>query len=124
MLKQKSEAITERIMSEISEGVKDFMREALVHYRAIDFQQIEETIIELKERFSSLVTEGVLEAIGNGNRGTTIECECGGVLRYVSERRWLLTSLNGKIEINRAYYYCDKCKSSKVPLDDQLNTRA
>jgi hypothetical protein len=116
----KSEAITGKIMSEISQKVKDFIAEAIVQYKEIDFQQIEETVTELKERFSKLVTEGVLEAIGTGNRGTSIECECGGVYRYVSERRWLLTSLNGKIEINRAYYYCDKCKSSKFPLDEQL----
>jgi hypothetical protein len=116
----KSEAITGRIMTEITEKVKDIMAEAIVHYREIGFQQIEETVVELKERFSKLLTDGVLEAIGNGRQGTTMDCDCGGVYSYVSERRWLLTSLNGKIEIYRAYYYCDKCKSSKVPLDEQL----
>jgi ribosomal protein L29 len=30
------------------------MAEAIVHYREIDFQQIEETVVELKERFSNL----------------------------------------------------------------------
>jgi hypothetical protein len=116
----KSEAITGRIMTEITEKVKDIMSEAIAHYREIDFQQIEETVTELKERFSKLLTDGVLEAIGNGRQGTTIDCDCGGVYNYVSERRWLLTSLNGRIEIYRAYYYCDKCKSSKFPLDEQL----
>jgi hypothetical protein len=116
----KSEAITGRIMSEITSEVKDFMSEAISRYREIDFQQIEETVVELKERFSKLVTEGVLEAIGNGRQGSIMNCECGGVLEYVSERRWFLTSLNGRIEIYRAYYYCEKCKRSKFPLDEQL----
>jgi len=31
-----------------------------------------------------------------------------------------LTSLSGELAIHRAYYHCDKCKSSKIPLDDQL----
>ena len=120
MLKLRSEAITDRIMTEMTSKVKDFISEAIVHYKEIDFQQIEETVVEMKERFSKLLTDGVLEAIGNGGHGSTIECECGGLLSYVGERRWILISLNGRIEIKRAYYYCNQCGSSRVPLDEQL----
>jgi len=64
-----------------------------------------------------LISDEALNAIGNGYVGRFMECECGA-LEYVSDRRWLLTSLNGELE--RAYYQCDKCKSSKTPLDEQL----
>jgi hypothetical protein len=66
------------------------------------------------------LSDGALEAIGNGYVGRTMECECGGVLEYHSDLRWILTSLNGKVKIYRAYYYCKECKSSKIPLDEQL----
>lgn len=116
----KSEAITERIMAEISPMIKDFMSETISHSKEIDFGQIEESIKQLSQKFSKLLADETLNAIGNGYVGRFIQCECGGVLEYVSDRRWLLTSLNGKLEIRRAYYHCSKCKNSKIPLDEQL----
>jgi hypothetical protein len=116
----KSEAITERIMAEISHKIKDFMSDAISRSKEIDFGQIEESVKQLSQKFSKLVSDETLNAIGNGYVGRSIECKCGGALEYVSDRRWLLTSLNGELEIHRAYYHCDKCKSSKTPLDEQL----
>jgi len=100
--------------------IKDFMSETVIHSKEIDFGQIEESIKQLSQKFSKLIADETLNAIGNGYMGRFIQCECGGVLKYVSDRRWLLTSLNGKLEIHRAYYHCDKCKNSKIPLDEQL----
>jgi hypothetical protein len=74
----------------------------------------------LSNKFSKRLSDGALEAIGKGYVGRTIECECGGVLEYRDDYRWILISLNGKLELHRAYYYCKKCKSSKIPLDEQL----
>jgi len=116
----KSEASTERIMAEISPMIKDFMSETINHSKEIDFGQIEESVKQLSQKFSKLVADEALNAIGTGYVGRFIPCECGGVLEYVSDRRWRLTSLNGELEIHRAYYHCDKCKSSKIPLDEQL----
>lgn len=116
----RSEAITDKIMTEVYSEVKTFMSEIIANHRKVDFGEIEEKVEELSRRFSKRVTDGALEALGNGYVGRTIECECGGELEYHSNLRWILTSVNGKVEIYRAYYYCKECRSSKVPLDEQL----
>jgi len=116
----RSEKIAEKIMTQVHEGVKDFISEIIANHRTVDFGKIEEKVQELSRRFSRQLAEEALEAVGNGYVGRTIECECGGFMEYRGDNRWLLTSLSGKLEIHRAYYYCKDCGSSKVPLDEQL----
>ncbi|MFC1714383.1 ISKra4 family transposase [Candidatus Poribacteria bacterium] len=115
-----SEKIANEIMSEIHEVVKDFVSDTIADRRSVSFEDIETRVLELKERFGKRLSEGALEAIGSGHVGQRIACRCGGVLEYQSNRRWILISLNGKVEIYRAYYYCENCKSGVAPLDKQL----
>ena len=99
----RSEAITDKIMTEVYEEVKAFVSETIANHRTVDFGGIEEKVQELSRRFSKRVTDGALEAVGNGYVGRIIECNCGGYLEYQGDNRWLLTSLTGKLEIYRAY---------------------
>ena len=115
-----SEKIANEIMTEMQEMVKDFVSATVADRRSVRFDQIEERVSELKERFGKRLSEGALEAIGSGHVGQRIACRCGGVLEYQSNRRWILISLNGKLEIYRAYYYCGTCKTGFAPLDGQL----
>lgn len=116
----RSEAIAGKIMTEMIAEVKDFMSAVIANCRSIDFGEIEEKATELSRDFGKRVVEGALEAIGNGYVGRTIVCECGGVLEYHSNNRWMLTSLNGRQSVYRAYYYCAECGNSMFPLDKQL----
>lgn len=116
----RSETIAKKIMSEMYEQIKGFISETIANHRTVDFGKIEGKIQELSHDFSKRLADGALEAVGNGYVGRTIECECGGVMEYHSDSRWTLTSLSGELEIYRAYYYCRKCGSSKIPLDEQL----
>jgi len=116
----RSDAIAEKIMSETYEEIKGFISDTLANVRTVDFESLEDKISELSKDFGKRLSDGALEAIGNGYVGRTIDCKCGGVMEYHSDSRWILTSLNGELEIRRAYYYCRECKSSKIPLDEQL----
>ena len=115
-----SERITNEIMTKIHELVKEFVSETIANRRSVCFGDIETQVSELKESFGKRLSEGALEAIGSGHMGQRIVCKCGGVMEYNSDRRWKLTSLNGNLEIYRAYYYCRSCKSGYAPLDEQL----
>lgn len=115
-----SETITEKIMSEMYEEIKGFISETIANRRTVSFGEIEDKVQELSHDFSKRLADGVLEAVGNGYVGRTIQCDCGGVMEYHSDSRWALTSLSGELWIYRAYYYCRKCGSSKIPLDEQL----
>ena len=115
-----SEKIANEIIAEIHEVVKDFVTATIATRRSVSFDEIERQVSELKESFGRRLSEGALEAIGSGHSGQRISCKCGGVMEYNSNRRWKLTSLNGKLEIYRAYYYCENCRSGTAPLDEQL----
>ncbi len=115
-----SEKIANEIIAEIHEVVKDFVSDTIADRRSVSFDDIETRVSELKERFGKRLSEGALEAIGSGHVGQRIACKCGRTLEYQSNRRWILISLNGKVEIYRAYYYCENCKSGLAPLDKQL----
>ena len=115
-----SEKIANEIMTEMQEMVKDFVSDTIADRRSVGFDQIETRVSELKERFGRRLSEGALEAIGSGHIGQRLACKCGGSLGYESNRRWILISLNGKLEIYRAYYYCESCKTGSAPLDEQL----
>lgn len=94
-----SEKIANEIMTEIHEVVKEFVSETIASRRSVSFGDIETQVSELKEQFGKRLSEGALEAIGSGHLGQRIACKCGGVMEYNSNRRWKLTSLNGKLEI-------------------------
>lgn len=115
-----SETIAKKIMSEMYEEIKGFISETIANRRTVDFGEIEDKVQELSRDFSKRLADGALEAVGNGYVGRTIQCECGHVMEYHSNLRWTLTSLNGELAVYRAYYYCRKCGSSKIPLDEQL----
>ena len=115
-----SEKLASEIIAEMHELVKDFVSNTIADRRSVCFEDIETGVLELKERFGKRLSEGALEAIGSGHVGSRISCNCGGVLEYQSNRRWILISLNGKLELYRAYYYCKNCKSGLAPLDKQL----
>jgi hypothetical protein len=116
----RSERIASEIMSELHEEVKDFLSRVISHHRTISFGEIEDSVTELSATFGKRLSEGALYSVGNGYIGRTIDCNCGGTMEYHSDRRWKLTSLNGNLELHRAYYYCETCKSSRTPLDEQL----
>lgn len=115
-----SEKIANEIMTEMCEAVKDFVSDMVANRKSLSFDQIETRVSDLKERLGKRMSEGALEAVGSGHAGQRIACKCGGILEYHSNRRWILISLNGKLEIYRAYYYCHSCKSGFAPLDEQL----
>ena len=100
-----SERIAHEIMTEMHEVVKDFVSDTIANCKSVCFDEIETRVLELKESFGKRLSEGALEVIGSGHVGQRIACKCGGFLEYQSNRRWILVSLNGKLEIYRAYYY-------------------
>jgi len=115
-----SEKIASEIIAEIHEVVKDFVSDTITDRRSVSFDEIETRVSELKESFGKRLSAGALKAIGSGHVGPRIACKCGGFLEYQSNRRWIVISLNGKLEIYRGYYYCKECNSGLAPLDEQL----
>jgi hypothetical protein len=55
---------------------------------------------------------------GNGYKGSSLACDCGGSMRFVGHRPRDIQTVFGWITVNRAYYHCRECGRSCVPYDD------
>lgn len=67
----------------------------------------------------------LLRAYGDGKRGPTSRCPCGGLRRYVGTRsRTLRDLMNRVLTLERAYYFCRHCGQGWLPLDEQLGLTA
>jgi len=47
-------------------------------------------------------------------------CACGQMARYLRRRPATVRTVLGPIAIERAYYYCARCRRGHAPLDEQL----
>ena len=70
------------------------------------------------------LVESVVEVRNKGERGAGPRCErCGREMRYKGEKRREVVTSQGKIELERAYYYCEKCRVGIFPpgsaIEDQ-----
>jgi hypothetical protein len=56
-----------------------------------------------------------------GYRGREIDCGKGHRASFVANRMKQVVTVLSPIAVERAYYYCDKCRGGFVPKDDQLD---
>lgn len=65
--------------------------------------------------------QGLLQRIlirkPNGYEGSSLRCSCGQRKRFIDHRQRKIHTAFGWVEVPRAYYYCDNCKSSDTPYD-------
>lgn len=52
-----------------------------------------------------------------GNRSACPQPDCGGVARYRKESTLEVVTLFGRISVERAYFYCERCGAGHCPLD-------
>ena len=82
--------------------------------------RIEERLVTLRRSMDAMLLEGLAEAVGNGYRGASMACRCGGSMRYVNDRPKTFLTVLGDLRLRRAYYRCSQCGASRVPLDEVL----
>lgn len=71
-------------------------------------------------KIKEVMLQGWLDKIGDGYAGSKLPCKCGGKLKFIGHRKRTLRTWCGDITIDRAYYYCKRCRASRIPLDDEL----
>lgn len=69
---------------------------------------------------ASLIEEEILEQ-DRGYQGATRKCpKCGRTQKYRGDRERIVRFECGEFKVKRAYYNCEHCGTSSVPLDEQL----
>lgn len=82
--------------------------------------EMEQAAKEFGNRIAQAALESLLEKAGKGYRGASLDCECGGKLKFQRYVRRQVRSLVGPVSYERAYYYCRQCQASRSPLDEKL----
>lgn len=78
--------------------------------------QIEDTVLQLRRRFSEEMAREVIEAQEDKQPAVGPACpECGQEMRYKGQKRVEPQTWVGDVQIERGYYYCAQCKVGVFP---------
>lgn len=84
--------------------------------RAPTLTEIEEVILTLRERVGRKMATGVLEHQEAGTPVPGPACpKCEQEMRYKGEKETGIESRLGVLELERGYYYCEKCRQGLFP---------
>lgn len=100
-----------------AEEVFDLAIEQGIAREEITLSQIEEIVNELKFELTGMLVESVIEVQAGRQSGPGPKCAgCGREMRYKGEKkRPGIKTSQGEIKVERAYYYCKKCKRGLFP---------
>jgi hypothetical protein len=82
-----------------------------------DLGRLEAVIAQKLQTLGQGLLQRIVRRKPNGYAGSSLACTCGQRKRFVSHRPRQVHTAFGWVEIPRAYYHCDDCKSSEVPYD-------
>jgi hypothetical protein len=82
--------------------------------------EMERTAQEIGEGVKQDIQQEQSDALGAGYQGKKITCACEGVARFKGQRERRIVTLHGDLLLNRAYYWCSRCRSGFCPLDATL----
>ena len=104
-----------RLMQE-AEGVIDALLDWSDDTPEPNLGQIEEVVLELRERFSEAMVEEVIEGQEAKQPAIGPPCpKCGQEMGYKGQKKVTPQTWVGEVEIERGYYYCGKCKVGFFP---------
>ena len=86
----------------------------------LDFEMVEKTLRATAVELVAVLVQNRLNADCSDGVEKTLSCRCGSKAHYVG-RRWkvFITAL-GELNLSRAYYHCEDCRSGFCPRDRQL----
>ena len=114
------EAAVEKAKAAVA-GEMEGLARWLVEHREADLRELEEGLIEKGHTLLMGLLGAVLRDAPAAQSWREHSCaECKGRMRGLGEReKWLHTSV-GHHRLQRACYYCGRCKRTEAPLDHQL----
>lgn len=81
-----------------------------------NLSQIEDVVMELRERLSRKMAKKVIEGQAEVRPVPGPACpECGQEMRYKGDKSKRVNSWVGQLELERGYYYCEGCRVGDFP---------
>lgn len=98
---------------------EEIIEELVVWYEETEepsFTQIEEKVLELRQRLSERMAGEVAERQPINQAGPGPKCgKCGREMRSKGAHRKEVVSWTGEVELKRRYYYCPECREGLFP---------
>lgn len=87
----------------------------------MDLEASEMAVRAASHRIGGSLLEKLLHADGGGYQGPSIGCGQGHSARFVEYREKGLLTVLSRLEVSRAYYYCEQCEEGVIPKDRALD---
>lgn len=84
-------------------------------HTAPDLTQIEDIVLELREKLSQAMVESVVTNQEQVQPAEVRCSQCGRLMRYKGQKGKVVESRVGEIELERGHYYCPTCQSGIFP---------
>lgn len=99
-----------------AEGLIDELLDWTDNTSAPNLSQIEDTVLELRKRFSEEMAREVIEAQEVKQPAVGPPCpKCGQEMTYKGQKEVAPQSWVGEVRIERGYYYCAECQEGLFP---------
>lgn len=81
-----------------------------------DLTQIEEIVLQLRQRFGEQIAQAVLARQEKRQPAEKMTCpQCQGVLAPKGQKKNRVESRVGSLHLERSYYYCPRCRQGFFP---------
>lgn len=111
-------------LANIIAGVSDIVERAFQENRSLGrgatIHDMEAVARKASREFGQLMVQTQADEAGDGYAGSRIPCKCGAMMRHIGNRSRTVATWCGQMTLERAYYRCDSCGASIIPLDEQL----
>ncbi len=86
--------------------------------------QIEEKVLELRERFGEALAAGVIEGQEAKHPVPGPACpRCGQEMSYKGQKQVKPQTWVGEVQIERGYYHCQRCRGGVFPPGSAVGSR-
>jgi hypothetical protein len=87
-------------------------------------QELEAQVVRVLHDLGSTLLTALLPLAAPVRPEPDLPCGCGQIARYVRVRPATVTTVLGRVTLNRAIYHCHCCGAYAAPLDQQLQIAA
>jgi len=99
-----------------AEEVIDELLEWHTHAEAPTLTEIEDAVLDLRRRLGERMQQAVIQDQAAAHPVPGPACPtCGREMHYKGMKKLTVSGRTGDIQLERAYFYCDRCRSGLFP---------